>query len=104
MSPFGFYFIYVCMCMMGQGCCSLTVEVRSSLPAWVLGIAWQRLSPGEPSPHPQPVVHLYKIIRIIYRKVAARAREIAQQLRALAALPEDLGSIPSTHMAANNCL
>ena len=27
----------------------------------------------------------------------------AQQLRALAAVPEDLGSIPSTHMAAPNC-
>ena len=30
--------------------------------------------------------------------------EMAQQLRALAALPEDLGSIPSTHTAAHNCL
>jgi hypothetical protein len=29
---------------------------------------------------------------------------MAQCLRALAALPEDLGSIPSTHMAAHNCL
>jgi hypothetical protein len=30
--------------------------------------------------------------------------ETAQWLRALAALPEDLGSIPSTHTAAHNCL
>jgi hypothetical protein len=30
------------------------------------------------------------------------AGEMAQQLRALTALPEDLGSIPSTHMAAHN--
>jgi hypothetical protein len=29
---------------------------------------------------------------------------MAEQLRALAALPEALGSIPSTHMAAYNCL
>ncbi|KAL6077744.1 hypothetical protein STEG23_007898, partial [Scotinomys teguina] len=29
--------------------------------------------------------------------------EMALQLRALAALPEDPGSIPSTHMAAHNC-
>ena len=29
---------------------------------------------------------------------------LAQCLRALAALPEDPGSIPSTHMAAYNCL
>jgi hypothetical protein len=28
---------------------------------------------------------------------------MAQQLGALAAFPEDLGSIPSTHMAAHNC-
>ena len=32
------------------------------------------------------------------------AEEMAQQLRALTALPEDPGSIPSTHMAAHNCL
>ena len=32
------------------------------------------------------------------------AGEMAQQLGALAVLPEDLGSIPSTHMAAHNCL
>ena len=30
--------------------------------------------------------------------------EMAQWLRALVALPEDLGSIPSTHMAALNYL
>jgi hypothetical protein len=29
---------------------------------------------------------------------------MAQQLRALAALPEDLGLIPSTHIVAHNCL
>ena len=28
------------------------------------------------------------------------AGEVAQRLRALAALPEDLGSVPSTHMVA----
>jgi hypothetical protein len=32
------------------------------------------------------------------------AGEIAQRLRLLAFLPEDLGSIPSTHMAAYNYL
>jgi hypothetical protein len=31
------------------------------------------------------------------------AREMAQWLRALSALPEVLSSIPSTHMAAHNC-
>jgi hypothetical protein len=32
------------------------------------------------------------------------AEEMAQQLRALAGLPEDLASIPNTHMAAHDCL
>ena len=32
------------------------------------------------------------------------AGEMAQRLRALTAFPEDLGSIPSSHMAAHNCL
>ena len=34
----------------------------------------------------------------------ASDKSMAQYLRALAALPEDLGLIPSTHMAAYNCL
>jgi hypothetical protein len=29
---------------------------------------------------------------------------MAQQLKTMAALPKDLVSIPSTHMAAHNCL
>jgi hypothetical protein len=33
-----------------------------------------------------------------------RAGEMAQQLRALTALPEDLSSIPSNHMVAYNHL
>lgn len=32
------------------------------------------------------------------------AREIAQRLRALNALPEDLGSIPSTHMVPGDLI
>ena len=32
------------------------------------------------------------------------AGEMVQQLRALAVLPEDLGSIPNTHTANHNCL
>ena len=39
------------------------------------------------------------------RKLApGNRREMVQRLRALAALPENQGSIPSTHMAARNCL
>jgi hypothetical protein len=34
----------------------------------------------------------------------AGAGEMAQWLRALSILPKDPGSIPSTHMAAHNCL
>ena len=33
-----------------------------------------------------------------------RVREMAQQLRALAALAEDLGSVPSTHTVVHNHL
>jgi hypothetical protein len=36
--------------------------------------------------------------------VLVGAREMHQWLRALAALSENLGSIPSTHMATLNCL
>lgn len=32
------------------------------------------------------------------------AREMAQGLRSVAVLPEDIGSVPSIHMDANNCL
>lgn len=32
------------------------------------------------------------------------AREMAQRLRTLAALAEDLGSVPSTHIVTHNCL
>jgi hypothetical protein len=31
-----------------------------------------------------------------------KAKEMAQQLRSLGALPEDMGSVPSTHMTAHN--
>jgi hypothetical protein len=44
----------------------------------------------------------YKIIK--KKKRNLRAGEIAQKLRALTALPEDPGSVPSTHIAAHNCL
>ena len=42
----------------------------------------------------------YFFLFIIFK----RAREMVPWLRALAALTEDWGSIPSTHMAAHNCL
>jgi len=38
------------------------------------------------------------------RKAIKGAGEMAQQLRALTALPEDLSSIPSNHMVAHNHL
>jgi len=40
----------------------------------------------------------------VFEKVSKGAGENPQQLRALAALPEDPGSIPRTHMAADSCL
>ena len=39
-----------------------------------------------------------------FENMAVGAGEMAQRLRALTALPGDLGSVPSTHMAAHNCL
>ena len=44
------------------------------------------------------------LVRAVLKMFVYRAREMAQQLRALSALPKILGSIPSTHMAAHNCL
>jgi hypothetical protein len=44
------------------------------------------------------------IIKILKKYYCAGAGEMAHQLGALAALPEDQASIPSTHMAAHNCL
>ena len=40
----------------------------------------------------------------VSKKKDRRAGEMAQQLRALIALPEDLGSVPSTDMATHSCL
>jgi hypothetical protein len=39
-----------------------------------------------------------------YKNTSMEAGEMAQRLRALVVLPEDPGSIPSTHMAAHSCL
>jgi len=43
-------------------------------------------------------------IRILNKDPFVGAGEMAQQLRARVALPEVLGSIPSTHIATHNCL
>jgi hypothetical protein len=40
----------------------------------------------------------------VRKTVSWAAKEMAQQVRALAALQEDLSSIPITRMAAHNCL
>jgi hypothetical protein len=49
-------------------------------------------------PHPQ-VRH-----GVMFRSAHGTPEEVAQQLIALAALPEDLGLVPSTHMSAQNLL
>jgi hypothetical protein len=46
----------------------------------------------------------YPLRHWLYNRKRKRAREMAQQLRALAALPEDLDSIPNTHKVAHNYL
>jgi hypothetical protein len=43
-------------------------------------------------------------IFLLVKKATSRAKEMPQQLRALAAPPEDLGSVLSTHMAAHNLM
>jgi hypothetical protein len=45
-----------------------------------------------------------KVVRGGLKRWARGAGEIAQQLRALVALPEDQGSISSTYMTAHNYL
>jgi hypothetical protein len=45
---------------------------------------------------------VYKLsLTYTHKKLKDRATERAQQLRALSALPENLGSITSTHMVAH---
>ena len=44
----------------------------------------------------------YKVLHV--RNKVWGPGEMAQQLRALIALPEYQGSVPSTHMATQNCL
>ena len=50
------------------------------------------------------LVFIYSLSAVTQKKVYIGAREMVQWLRALATLPEDPGSIPSTHKAACNCL
>lgn len=40
----------------------------------------------------------------ILKNILIRAAETGQRLKALTALPEVLGSLPSTHMSPYNCL
>jgi hypothetical protein len=53
------------------------------------------------------ILHLYEYISasvFVPPRVGEKAGEMAQCLRALAALAEDLGPIPSNHMVAHNYL
>jgi hypothetical protein len=50
-------------------------------------------------PHFQVILYYVKLMIKTNHQVAG---EMTQQLRALAALQENLGSIPSTHKAAHN--
>ena len=40
----------------------------------------------------------------VFTNIILGAEKMAQQLRTLTTLPEDLESNPSTHLAAHNCL
>ena len=48
--------------------------------------------------------HLERFIEIVDERFQIGAGEMAQQLRAEAALPEVMSSIPSNHMVAHNHL
>ena len=49
-----------------------------------------------------PVSTNHMLARVYPYDCISRAGEMAQYLRALTALPEDQGSIPSTHMEGHN--
>ena len=49
-------------------------------------------------------VHVKKTLKPFLRHEKILAAEMAQRLRVLAALPEVLSSIPSTHMVPHSCL
>lgn len=66
-------------------------EVETEL----LGPAGQTPSPSQHTPHPNEGPCFQK---------QDGAREMAQELRALTALVEDLGLVLNTHTAAHNCL
>ena len=50
------------------------------------------------------IIQNYPIIKDLFKNYEIRAGEMAQQLRALAAPPKVLSSIPSNHMVAHNHL
>jgi hypothetical protein len=50
-------------------------------------------------------MHTFLLYPALKKKTIKQgAGEMSQWLRVLAALPEDPGSIPSTHMIAHNCV
>jgi hypothetical protein len=49
-------------------------------------------------------LQIFIVLNLVLKEDRIGAREMAQWLRALTALPEVLGSIPSTHMEAHNHL
>ena len=56
-----------------------------------------------PHLHVQPCAQVQLNV-LLFKNQFPRARELAQSLKALVALPEHLGSIPSTYMEAHNHL
>ena len=55
-----------------------------------------------PSAGLKGVHHHSRLVLLLH--LGSGAREMVQRLRALAALPEDMGSIPSSHMGVHNHL
>jgi hypothetical protein len=59
---------------------------------------------AEPAIAPEERKRKASLVRRCFLQVDSWAGEMAQRLRALTALPEDLSSIPSHHMVAHNHL
>jgi hypothetical protein len=51
-----------------------------------------------------PLYGKWSFFKLFILEISLAAGEMAQWLRALAAFPGDLGSIPSTHMVDRSCL
>ena len=82
--------------VVSSACSSWTFQSLKS--QWWEYLAQDRASPTNELPSPEVGIPAHSCLRVSSIKVPSGTGEMAQQLRALAALTEDQGSIPSTHL------